>query len=175
MRYFVQLDDTEIELEVRGAATGAEAFVVEGGRVRDEPVRFDSSSTPDGFVVRTPGGVLDAAVVSGDRGLLVGIAGRTLTVRVQSAHERELARGARPSGGSGVVSSPMPGKVLQLFVQIGDRVEAGARLAVIEAMKMENEICADSAGTVRSIFVGPGDTIDGGAPVFELGADDDGS
>jgi biotin carboxyl carrier protein len=77
------------------------------------------------------------------------------------------ARGARAgfaaaSGPERVVTA-MPGKVVRVLVDLGDRVEPGQGLVVVEAMKMENEIAATRAGRVSSIAVRPNDTVEGGA------------
>ena len=65
--------------------------------------------------------------------------------------------------GDGVITSPMPGKVVKLLVAEGDEVEAGAPIVVVEAMKMENELSAPKAGTVQKLHVAQGDTVEGGA------------
>ena len=61
------------------------------------------------------------------------------------------------------VVSAMPGKVVRLLVGEGDEVEQGQGLVVVEAMKMENEIAAPRAGTVRSVPIAPGQAVEGGA------------
>lgn len=58
--------------------------------------------------------------------------------------------------------SPMPGKVLQVSVSPGDRVEPGDPLLVLEAMKMENVLAADVRGEVAEIHVGVGDMVEPG-------------
>jgi len=58
---------------------------------------------------------------------------------------------AEAGGGDGVVKAPMHGRVLELFVAVGDLVTGGQRLAVIEAMKMEHTLRAPFAGTVRQV------------------------
>jgi len=65
---------------------------------------------------------------------------------------------AAPGGTS--VTSPMPGSVLGVKVNVGDKVSAGQTMFVLEAMKMENEIVAPVDGTVASINVKTGDTVD---------------
>ena len=59
----------------------------------------------------------------------------------------------------------MPGRVVQVTVAVGDRVEPGALLLVLEAMKMQNEIRTVRGGTVLRVDVEPGRTVDGGAPL----------
>jgi pyruvate carboxylase subunit B len=57
----------------------------------------------------------------------------------------------------------MPGKVIAVLVAEGDSVEKGQGLAIVEAMKMENEVHSPIAGVVKEIRVKPGDTVEGGA------------
>ena len=59
----------------------------------------------------------------------------------------------------GAVASPMQGMVIKLNVNVGDKVSQGSTIAVIEAMKMENDIQAEVDGTVEEIFVEPGDAV----------------
>ncbi|MGH7815549.1 MAG: biotin/lipoyl-containing protein [Candidatus Binataceae bacterium] len=67
------------------------------------------------------------------------------------------------------IVAPMPGKVLKIMVKAGDRVKAGQPLAAIEAMKMETVLCAESAAIVKRVRVQPGDSVDHGAVLIELG------
>jgi pyruvate carboxylase subunit B len=69
---------------------------------------------------------------------------------------------------SGVVRAPMPGLVVRVEVQVGDRVTAGAGLVVVEAMKMENELRAPAAGDVAAIHVTAGAAVEKGAPLVTL-------
>ena len=69
---------------------------------------------------------------------------------------------------AGVLTAPMPGLVVRVLVAVGERVEAGAGLIVIEAMKMENELKAPAAGTVRRVLAGPGASVEKGAVLMEL-------
>jgi propionyl-CoA carboxylase alpha chain len=61
---------------------------------------------------------------------------------------------------SGAVLAPMPGAVLDVFVKVGDRVEEGQLLAILEAMKMEHRLSAGAAGVVTSVAVMPGDQVE---------------
>jgi pyruvate carboxylase subunit B len=63
----------------------------------------------------------------------------------------------------------MPGRVVAVLVEEGAAVTAGQGVVVLEAMKMENEIRAEADGTVAKIFVQPGQAVDTGNPLFELG------
>jgi biotin carboxyl carrier protein len=70
-----------------------------------------------------------------------------------------------PSGGTPVLP-PMPGKVIELRVAEGDRVEAGATLLVLEAMKMRNEVAAPVGGFVRGLRVRPGANVRAREPML---------
>lgn len=66
------------------------------------------------------------------------------------------------TGGTEVVS-PMPGTVLDVKVKVGDTVENGTPIIVLEAMKMENDVVAPTAGKIASINVKKGDTLESGS------------
>ncbi len=68
----------------------------------------------------------------------------------------------------GQVTSPMPGVILKLLVKEGQAVAAGETLMILEAMKMENEIHANRAGTVKKIHVGEGNEVRAGVPLIDL-------
>ena len=63
---------------------------------------------------------------------------------------------------SGSVEAPMQGTIVKVLVEVGQAVEVGAGIVVLEAMKMENQINAEKAGTVKEIKVAAGDTVGGG-------------
>jgi glutaconyl-CoA/methylmalonyl-CoA decarboxylase subunit gamma len=71
------------------------------------------------------------------------------------------AKAAQPTGGT-VMRSPMPGKILRVVAKEGAKVAFGDTLLVLEAMKMENEIRATAAGTVKSLPVAAGATVGAG-------------
>ena len=77
--------------------------------------------------------------------------------------------GASQGGGSGEVSVPMQGTIVKVLVAVGDSVEAGQAVTVLEAMKMENNITAETAGTVKEIRVKPGDAVGAGDVVVVIG------
>ncbi len=67
---------------------------------------------------------------------------------------------SRRRAGSEQIKAPMPGRIVYVSVAVGDTVESGQGVVVIEAMKMENELHAHAGGTVKDIRVGEGDTVD---------------
>ncbi len=66
---------------------------------------------------------------------------------------------ALPQGGTGGVASPIAGTVLEVKVKVGDKVEQGQTLLVIEAMKMETAIAAPGAGQIKAVLVAAGDAV----------------
>jgi acetyl-CoA/propionyl-CoA carboxylase, biotin carboxylase, biotin carboxyl carrier protein len=72
------------------------------------------------------------------------------------------------AGGSGAVSVPMQGTIVKILVEVGQAIEAGAAVVVLEAMKMENHIAAEKSGTVKEIKVKPGDTVGAGDVVVVI-------
>ncbi|MGH7604011.1 MAG: biotin/lipoyl-containing protein [Gemmatimonadaceae bacterium] len=86
---------------------------------------------------------------------------RTRAIRALSAAT------AGPSGPA-PIKAPMPGLIVRINVKPGDTVEAGQGVVVMEAMKMENELRATSAGTVKSVEVAPGAAVEKGALLVAL-------
>ena len=74
---------------------------------------------------------------------------------------------AGPSGPAPLVA-PMPGMIVRVAVQVGDVVQVGQGLVVMEAMKMENELRATAAGTVKAVLAQPGTAVEKGAVLLEL-------
>ncbi|MGZ3789491.1 MAG: acetyl-CoA carboxylase biotin carboxyl carrier protein subunit [Bacteriovorax sp.] len=68
----------------------------------------------------------------------------------------------------GQMKSPMPGKILKLLVKVGDEVEVGSPILVMEAMKMEHTIKASKAGKIETIFFKEGDQVAGGVELVKL-------
>ena len=70
------------------------------------------------------------------------------------------AAAALAAGGAGTkVTTPLPGTILDVFVNVGDKVSAGQRVVLLEAMKMENNIECDVAGTVTEVKCRKGDSV----------------
>ena len=76
--------------------------------------------------------------------------------------------GGVSAAGSGAVTVPMQGTIVKILVEVGQAVEAGQPVCVLEAMKMENQINADKAGTVTEVKVAPGDSVSSGDVVVVI-------
>ncbi len=74
-----------------------------------------------------------------------------------------------PAAGAGEkVNSPLPGVIIEVSVREGQAVKSGQKVAVLEAMKMENEISALKDGTITAIHVNKGDSVLEGAPIVSI-------
>lgn len=67
------------------------------------------------------------------------------------------------------VDSPLDGNIISVKVKIGEAVRSGQTVAVLEAMKMENEIQAECDGTVTAVHIGKGDHVTVGEPIITIG------
>ena len=81
---------------------------------------------------------------------------------------RGLAGSGDKARGLAVLKAPMPGLVVRVQVEAGATVSSGAGLVVLEAMKMENELRATTAGTVRVVRVRPGEAVEKGQVLVEF-------
>lgn len=104
--------------------------------------------------------------------------GKAAVAQTQCVQEpvSEVKREVRIEEGEGhIVKSPLvgtfyaaPSEEAAPFVQVGDRVEKGQTLAIVEAMKLMNEIESDCAGEIREVFVGNGEMVEYGQPLFRV-------
>jgi acetyl/propionyl-CoA carboxylase alpha subunit len=88
-------------------------------------------------------------------------AGRVSKIRV-------VERGSSSTGSGDGLTAPMPGKVLTVMASVGESVDEGQALVVMEAMKMEHQICADVAGTITAIHCAAGGQVDQSAVLVEI-------
>ena len=79
------------------------------------------------------------------------------------------AEPAAPAGKGTAVQSPLPGVILDIKVAVGDQVKAGQTVAILEAMKMENNINAECDGVITAIKVSKGDNILEGSDIVIIG------
>lgn len=80
----------------------------------------------------------------------------------------QTATASAPKGKGEVVTAPLPGVILDIKVKVGDAVKAGQTVAVLEAMKMENEIESTANGTVTAVNAGKGDSVLEGAAIITI-------
>lgn len=163
MKYSVTVDGQTFDVEIQGDETRV------NGR-RTEAALIGIPATPLRQLVMGVRSRTFALRRDGDH-WLVEWCGLRVAARVLDERRRRL-QGMAGAGSRAterrVVKAPMPGLVLRLEVEEGQRVEAGTGLLVLEAMKMENEITAPGAGTVHRIEVEPGQPVEKGVTLVEI-------
>ncbi len=87
----------------------------------------------------------------------------------QAAPATAAPAAPKPAGAGVTVKSPLPGIIISVDVKEGQAVKRGQKVAVIEAMKMENEILAESDGTVTAVHTRKGDSVLEGADIVTIG------
>ncbi len=165
MKYYVRIGDRTVEVELDGTRVlvGGESLEAHLAAVPGTPL-FHLLLGAESWTVAAQ--ELDAA----GRWAL-GVVGERVEVGVVDERTREIEAltGKRHvAAGGGVVRAPMPGLVVRLDVTAGQRVEAGAGLVVVEAMKMENELRAPRAGVVEAVHVAAGEAVEKGTPLVTL-------
>ncbi|MBT3917483.1 MAG: acetyl/propionyl/methylcrotonyl-CoA carboxylase subunit alpha [Rhodospirillaceae bacterium] len=121
------------------------------GSVNDEEICMQVERTSTGFRVRH--------------------AGYQGEIRIMSSLAAELLNrmpAKKAADTSKQLISPMPGLLVSVEVEVGQEVESGEALAVVEAMKMENQLFAERAGVVGKIYLEPGDSLEVGQLILEL-------
>jgi biotin carboxyl carrier protein len=167
MRYYVQLDPAEqpIPVDVAELPDGALSVKVEGRDVDVDVVSFGAALS-----VRVNGKVCDLTTEGTPPDIGAIASGSRTYVRVESERMR-AASAAKKGGAAGaekVIKSPMPGRIVKVICKVGDEVEPGVALLVVEAMKMENEVKAKAKGTVAEILVKAGDTVEANAKLLRF-------
>jgi pyruvate carboxylase subunit B len=154
--HVVLLDDTGVHID--GEDVAAHVVAIEG-----TPVRMVTVGDEVHRVVVRSGGArhLYTLWLDGYRFDVEALDERTRAIRALSG------AAAKPTGPAPIVA-PMPGLIVRVTAAVGDRVNAGQGLVVIEAMKMENELRAQAAGRVKSVLVTPGTAVEKGAMLIEL-------
>lgn len=168
--YFVKLTDgAEIAVQLAESRRGRWRATAADGTAVDLEVKGRSA---DGTFVIVVDGVQRAFRV--DPGAENGF---TL-VEGESAHDVEVTHAAdlvleavgegTQDAGADLLASPITGIVLEVAVNVGDAVDAGATLVVVEAMKMENSLGAPRSGTVVEVYAQSGQTVFVGDPLVRI-------
>ena len=110
------------------------------------------------YTITVNGNVYDVTVEEGTG----STAGAAKAATPKAAAPKAAPKAAAPAGAQGAVkvNAPMPGKILKVNVNAGTAVKKGDVLLVLEAMKMENEICAPQDGTVATVECAAGDSVE---------------
>jgi len=155
----VQVDGALFVVEIEETPAGGLAVRVDGHPV-DVDARLDASGSGS-LLMGGVSHVVDRD--AGGGGTTVVVDGETFHVKIEgdAARRRGGTTDGHHAGGQRLVA-PMPGKVAAVLVTVGQPVERGAGLVVLEAMKMENEFRATGSGVVTEIHVSPGQAVNAG-------------
>ena len=160
--YRVTVDETSYDVDVAlaGDATGGlpaihrlastHSLLIDGRQHEVTVRRLEGPGDEDVYRVTSAAGAGEVGIMD------------PLTYLARSTHEAS-------GGGARQVTAYMPGRVAEILVAEGDEVGAGQGVVVLEAMKMKNEIQAESAGVVTRILVERDQAVEGGDPLFEIG------
>lgn len=164
-RHRFLIDGRERTVVVR-EADGLTTVTIDGG----EPIEVDAtiSGLPGYLSMLIDGAPSNAYVSRRGQGFQVTVDGRGFLVEAAAAGG---GRSRSPIGGLedalGKVTAPLAGVVVELRVKVGDHIESGQALLVIEAMKMQNEVLAAHAGTVTQILIAEGARAGKGDVILE--------
>ena len=166
MRYVVQLNEERKSVAIESDGILYETEPAEHAELSDiegSPVRMVKIGTNVYRVVvqKRQGRGMYTLWVDGYRFETEALDERTRAIRDLSAAS------AGPVGPAPIVA-PMPGLIVRVSVNVGDKVEAGQWIVVMEAMKMENELRATAAGVVKSIEVAAGTAVEKGTLLVAL-------
>jgi pyruvate carboxylase subunit B len=165
VKYYVRIDgdEHEVQLDGEGVHVDGEDVAAHIAPVEGTPVQLVTIGTEVHRVVVRRGASRGqyALWLDGHRFDVEALDERTRAIR-------ELAGATAGPTGPAPVLAPMPGLVVRVNAQIGDQVQAGQGLVVMEAMKMENELRASAAGRIRAVLVTPGTPVEKGAVLIEL-------
>jgi biotin carboxyl carrier protein len=161
MRYFVEVAGREHEVQVEQRPDGSLAVQVGGRAVPVEAVARGLRA----LTVHVGARVVDLTVEGAPPQLGVVASGHRTYVKVESERMRAANRAGLAGGGAKErdVRSPMPGRVVKVLVKEGDEVAAGQAVAIVEAMKMENEVRAKKGGVVARVHQQAGATVEANA------------
>jgi biotin carboxyl carrier protein len=167
-KYRLRLGDADREVEVDVDEAGNFLVTVDGDTATVSLERIGESARYSMIIDGKP---YDVFAEEGPAGFHVVIGGRTIAVGTQTS--RRGGKGGPESvevdeGGEWVLKSPMAGIVQEILVKADDEVNQGQVLIVVEAMKMQNELHARRAGTVKAVYVSVGQRVDQGAPLIVL-------
>lgn len=112
------------------------------------------------YTITVNGNVYDVSVEEGGAGSVAAAPAPKAAPKAAAP----APKAAAPAGAQGAVkiNAPMPGKILSLKVSAGQAVKKGDVVFILEAMKMENEICAPQDGTIAGLNVSSGDMVESG-------------
>jgi biotin carboxyl carrier protein len=145
-QYHVKIDDREYTFDIEKVEQGGYSILYHGKSVNMEMIEGDA---PNQYKVNTINNYYEIEVID---------AATRYRNNSKSKFESE----------EGYISSPMPGKIVKVLIEKGDKVEKGQTVVIVSAMKMESEYKSPFDGVVKNIFVTEGQATEGNDPLVEI-------
>lgn len=156
--YTVLFEDQEHQVEIQ-SVEGEYEVTLNGATHRFSPLLAKGSLYS--FLIDGKE-VLEADVVFRQDNCELNLQNVPYHLEVFDPRRRVVSQSDAAAGGHGLISAPMPGKIVDVKVAVGDPVEKGQALVVIEAMKMQNELAAAIDGVVQEVNVKVGEAVESG-------------
>jgi len=140
----------------------------DGGRltatIDERTVELEVSEPEPGvYLLKSGGRIFEASVSRAENGFQVSLQGHTFDINITDP-KRLRGAGSQTEHASGraEIRTAMPGKVVRILHQVGDDVEKGQGVIVVEAMKMQNEMRSPKSGVIAEIKTSEGETVSAG-------------
>ncbi|MBQ7622536.1 MAG: acetyl-CoA carboxylase biotin carboxyl carrier protein subunit [Bacteroidales bacterium] len=137
-------------------------------RINGRPYEVSIDSINGGEAAVTVNGVAYSVQIDNAPAAEAELASSTAAPTPAAQPKASPAPAAAPAGEARAVKSPLPGVIISIDVKEGQTLAKGQKVAVLEAMKMENEIVCEEAGTVSAVLVQKGDSVLEGAEIIRI-------
>jgi biotin carboxyl carrier protein len=161
---YVQIGEAVRHVVLELGDDGAGTAVIDDG----EPIEITlPSAGANRFTVPWGGRAVRVVALRDGRGVELSLDGARVTAQPTAG------AAAAAQGGSGLIKAPMPGKVVEVAVEVGQAVARGDKTVVVEAMKMRSTLTAGVDGTIKAVACAEGDQVTGGQVLVEIEEADD--
>ena len=163
MKYYAQVNSNEYEVEIKD-----KQILVNG-----EAIEFDlqQGGVPELYSTLFNGHSYEVLIEAERSNYTVTLQGEQFQVNVEDERTRRLNAGRKAPGlpqGELTVNAPIPGLVVKVLVEVGEEVAEDQPLIILEAMKMENDIRTQRAGTIKKVEVEAGQRVEQNATLIVL-------
>ncbi len=145
-KYKVKIDDRIYDLDLKKVEADAYSILLDGHSINMEMIEGESLNH---YKVNTINNYYEIEVID-----------------AATRYRKRL--GSDVEEGGNIISTPMPGKIVKILVNEGDKIEKGQTVVIVSAMKMESEYKSAVDGIVKHIHVNEGDAVEGHQPLVEI-------
>lgn len=169
MRYYAKFGDTQRSVDVEPQDGGLFRIRIDDGEWKQVDAQWVEARTLS-LIVENKSYEVDFEPAEEGDGVSVLVRDELFALELMDDRKLRMMAASSTAGIEGpvVVRSPMPGKLVKLLVAVGDEVEEGQGVAIVEAMKMENELKSPKAGVVAGIDAAEGDAVEGRQPLVSI-------